>query len=231
MFKICSSCKIEKTVTEFDKNKAARDGLNNQCKMCRKAYRDSNKQKVSTQRKTYYQNTAETRRAYARNYYMENKDKLLAYQRIYSAENKDKLSEYYKEYYQNNKNKKAVQARNYYQRTKNDRLRYISIWRKTERGRFLKRRSDDKRKRAKSYTPKDAIVTVEQWNFIQMLFDYSCACCGKTDELTIDHILPLSKGGLDSIENIQPLCRSCNSRKNNHYIDYRPVEFIHLLYV
>jgi hypothetical protein len=33
-FKRCSGCKTEKPVTEFHKNRAMADGLNNQCKIC-----------------------------------------------------------------------------------------------------------------------------------------------------------------------------------------------------
>lgn len=42
---------------------------------------------------------------------------------------------------------------------------------------------------------------------------YRCQNCGTHKDLTIDHICPRSKGGGDEMENLQTLCRSCNSKK------------------
>ena len=40
-----------------------------------------------------------------------------------------------------------------------------------------------------------------------------CSGCGATERLTIDHKRPLSRGGDNSLGNLQVLCHSCNSRK------------------
>lgn len=42
---------------------------------------------------------------------------------------------------------------------------------------------------------------------------YACTECGDTNDLTLDHIYPWSKGGPDSYGNLRVLCRPCNSSK------------------
>lgn len=48
-----------------------------------------------------------------------------------------------------------------------------------------------------------------------------CAICGKEirnkKDLTLDHIKPLSKGGLTTLENCQLACRKCNSQKGDKW--------------
>ncbi len=51
--------------------------------------------------------------------------------------------------------------------------------------------------------------------------DYSCQYCGKKDrgsKLTIDHIVPRSKGGITSWSNCVIACSSCNRRKGNKFL-------------
>ena len=65
--------------------------------------------------------------------------------------------------------------------------------------------------------------TEEEWMRLCEYYDYKCCNCG--GEViglpTKDHIIPPRLGGTDSIDNIQPLCRQCNTSKGMDIIDYR----------
>lgn len=66
-------------------------------------------------------------------------------------------------------------------------------------------------------------VTLGEWLDIKRRFGNTCPACGSTTRpLTMDHIIPVAAGGIHAAENIQPLCRSCNSRKNRRAIAYEP---------
>ena len=42
-----------------------------------------------------------------------------------------------------------------------------------------------------------------------------CQCCGSSENLEYDHVVPYSCGGDSSVSNIQLLCRKCNRSKSN----------------
>jgi 5-methylcytosine-specific restriction endonuclease McrA len=56
-------------------------------------------------------------------------------------------------------------------------------------------------------------VTLEQLRERFALFGGRCAYCGAGGRLTVDHVLPLTAGGLDQADNIAPACGRCNSSK------------------
>lgn len=63
--------------------------------------------------------------------------------------------------------------------------------------------------------------TPGEWVALLAQYNGGCANCGGNKGVVPDHITPLSRGGTNTIDNIQPLCKSCNSRKHAKSIDYR----------
>lgn len=65
--------------------------------------------------------------------------------------------------------------------------------------------------------------TQGEWDILKIQYGFRCPACLEKESniaLTEDHIVPLSKGGSDFIENIQPLCMPCNRKKYTKTIRY-----------
>lgn len=76
-------------------------------------------------------------------------------------------------------------------------------------------------KRARRYGDTHTFTELE-WKNVKRLANGICLCCKRTHvKLTVDHVIPLSKGGRNVIENIQPLCSECNIKKDDRIVDYR----------
>lgn len=58
-----------------------------------------------------------------------------------------------------------------------------------------------------------ASISTSQWLDTIHAFNSECAYCGSRKRLTMDHVVPVSKGGKTTLDNIIPACTRCNSSK------------------
>lgn len=59
-------------------------------------------------------------------------------------------------------------------------------------------------------------MTESKKQAIYLKYDGHCGYCGKKlyrDTMTVYHIVPVSRGGGNSLENLMPSCRECNEAK------------------
>mgnify|MGYP001223738719 CR=1 FL=1 len=63
------------------------------------------------------------------------------------------------------------------------------------------------------YTTSSAEATRLWRRKIREKWGYKCAYCGSEKNITIDHVIPRSKGGKDSTENMVCCCHACNQDK------------------
>lgn len=63
--------------------------------------------------------------------------------------------------------------------------------------------------------------TEREWLDLLDYYEGRCLACRTTEDITADHVIPLSKGGAGTIDNIQPLCRRCNCEKRTDTTDWR----------
>ena len=204
----CKGCGKTKPIDDFQKTgKLYKDGspkYHGKCKVClndyhRKHYSDSPSYKESHKRSSanWQAKNKEKRNEYYREYRKSNKDKMSEYQRRWRAKVVKKVSAYSVEY---KRNRKATD------------IEYLKTVREYCRIRRVRR------------TGAGGAHTLAEWEALKAQHNCTCLCCQKQEpeiKLTVDHVLPLVMGGTDDISNIQPLCFSCNTKKNAKHIDYR----------
>lgn len=70
-------------------------------------------------------------------------------------------------------------------------------------------------RRKQSGLPQQHHVTHKQRAAILAKTGGKCGYCGTTEKITIDHMVPVGRGGTDDPDNLMPACRPCNSDKRD----------------
>jgi 5-methylcytosine-specific restriction endonuclease McrA len=157
-------------------------------------------------------------RVYFKKYRLVNHEKLLARKKAA-----------YPKYYAKHGEETKVRVSNYYatncEKIKRHKSEFYAMHLETEKARSAKyavehpeeRQLASLKRRALKYdnTPIAELLTGAQWRDILDQYGHRCAYCGrKMEKLTVDHAIPLSRGGKHSKDNVVPACQHCNAVKN-----------------
>jgi 5-methylcytosine-specific restriction endonuclease McrA len=79
-----------------------------------------------------------------------------------------------------------------------------------------KKRTRYAKRRRRRLAKVDNDLTDDQWNELLQAWEAGCAYCRTTDKpLQRDCVMPISRGGRYTFENVVPACASCNASKHN----------------
>jgi 5-methylcytosine-specific restriction endonuclease McrA len=172
-------------------------------------------------KRKWYLEHREERLVHAAVYRENHREVLAAKQLVYGAAHKEQEALYDKEYRITyapaHKQEKAACGARYYVARRGDpayqqkHLQCNRQWFKSPNGKAYCAKANHER-RALGY------LDIKSFHAKCVEFGWHCQICGKEltkDTVTIDHIVPISKGGTNAIENLQPLCERCNSKKGN----------------
>ncbi len=208
--KKCTTCKERKSLDKFSKSKNRWDGLNPVCKPC-----DSKKNKK------YYKTNHEKQIAKFKKYREEMGASLRNRLKDWQRKNKDKVKNYYYKYLGKDGSAEKIKAQQKRWRDNNKERTAIKVKKWADENKDKRALTAEKRRVAK--VNNGGTILASEWRALKEFYGNKCLCCGRTDAtLTLDHVIPISKGGTHTIDNAQPLCGSCNSSKHTKIIDYRP---------
>lgn len=237
----CSKCHQNKPVAEYYKQHKTGKPYSwcKKChnKMCSAKLREkyaANPELYKQKSHEYYRKDIEQSRAKNRAYDLTRREKKKAYREANCERIKARNAEYRQE------NKANIDASNKaYRKANRDVLRKRhKKWRdgNKERAKAIHRKwmvanrdtvnaATHRRRTRLNATGEN--YTVAEWRAVKKAQDYTCLGCKKREpeiSLTIDHIVPVSKRGGNSIRNIQGLCFDCNLRKGDTTVDFRTEE-------
>lgn len=220
--KLCTKCQELRCVGNYTKDKRLKSGLKSQCRVCsskeNRAWRQNN-QEYNRSRKNEWNNVNRNKvNERSKQHYHNNPG---VYQQIKQHRQED--LEKYRESIRDFRKKHPERIKVYTKRYRKKHPELYRSWMKSNPGKgaaYQAARRAIKTQAGGSYT-------VQEWEALKAQYDYTCLCCGRREpaiKLTADHVIPITKLGSSNIDNIQPLCFSCNSSKNTKIIDYRKTD-------
>lgn len=230
----CSKCGLEKRISEFYTFPKSR------CKECikheRKQYYQDNKIIVTERNNKYQEIHCDEISQYKQSWYQENKNRIAQSCAQRYQGKKEQIKIYLKKYYSEHREKLIKDSRNYYHQNKEKIIDYqreyckrnperASLYKSKYRANHRIQRQEADLIRKEQLKANGGNITFGEWNNLLELYNHKCLACESTENLSMDHIIPLSKGGRHSIDNVQLLCVSCNSHKGTKTIDYRVDNF------
>lgn len=135
------------------------------------------------------------------------------YQRVWREANRAKDNERNRTYYRANLEKVRERNRTYRLANPEKASAAGRLWRRENPTRVLEK---NRRRRALQYDA-EGFTTPAEWAAILAAFNYRCAYC-PAPGTTLDHVVPLSRGGSNGPENVVPACGPCNSAKRAKYL-------------
>lgn len=219
--KKCPHCDIWKTANEFYSDKSKKDGLSSWCRSCCK----------SNSRKRYAENPEKSKCANAA-YIHANRSKSLEHKRRYRERHAEKLKE--KNRLWRIKNRRLLRERDQRWREENrEHLREQNrIWVEQNRARHQENQRRWRRNNPQAsinYATRrrvaigDTKIGAQEWRKLMLEYEFRCFYCDEkltVSNRSLDHIIPLTKGGQHHIDNLIPCCRSCNSSKGNRFFSW-----------
>jgi len=113
-----------------------------------------------------------------------------------------------KKYVENNKEKELARKKKWRDENKDLRKSYQKQYQKDNMFRW----NDDVARR-KSLRLKNGTFEITDKD-MRGLYSSACTYCGSAEKISIDHVIPLSRGGAHGIGNLVPACLKCNLSKN-----------------
>lgn len=201
-------------------------GMDSDRREYQRQYRIKNLERLRAKDREYQKTHRAEHREISRRYYAAHREKILRWHRKRRATPRGK--EYVRRQGARWRAKNPDYLHAYYMAHRERFKEHSRRWRKRNAGRYRLLRQIDAVKRRAQKRMAGGRFTRGEWAEMKKRFSF-CPGCGRTFSPklppTIDHIVPLSRGGRHEAANIQPLCLSCNSMKFN-----KPwAEFVSLL--